>query len=251
MRVTARARLKSCKIEMYSNENTLIRVIDEQQVLDKNPVPKEERFLFDFTADQMLTCKRLFEIGYEKVEKIPMNLPEEFLKTLNEVALKASEHNIPFTPYELILRALYRETERVENRIKKEAGIEFEGVKKFKEIFKIDEKANKLALTVSVRIIQALLEVEGNFYTQFNDIAANFYDKENHSVLKKHLLGYAQGHAEPSNWVLAIALEVLAKNHVNVLDLGIEKDKIVEIWCKANPDRQDKFAEVLGLLDFE
>ncbi len=249
MRVTLRARVRNpAKFEFYDDSNKAIGVLDAQEVREVNPINDEDRFKFAMVTDNLTACEDLFKCGYENLEKLPFYLPKEFVDTLGELVIAAHKKKIPFKPSQKMLRALYREAERLRAQLRIE-GEEVSGILKYKEIFKLEEdpKVQDLKGSPAAKIIAALLKLEGPFFDQFNEIAASNYGKTNHSVKVHRLQGYARGLDEPSNWTCAVALEVLNKNKVNVFKLGIDAAVIKEIWLKSNKQESEaKFSALFA-----
>ena len=236
MKVTLRARARnSMKFEFFDDDNKVIGVLDSQEVREVNPVSDQDRFKFAMVTDNLTACEDLFKCGYENLEKVHFYLPKDFMGALNELLVAAHKKQIPFKPSQKMLRALYREAERLRVQLRTE-GEDMQGILKYKEIFKLeeDEKVKELKASPGARIVAAMLQIKGPYFDEFNEIAAANYGKTAHSVKMHRLRGYAMGLDESSNWACAVALEVLKKNKINVFNLGIDEASIKEIWLKSN-----------------
>jgi hypothetical protein len=247
IKVTIRPRLrKNAKVEISSETGKLFAVVDDQVARPVNPPPDEKKFHVGLVADQLVTNGDLFKCDYVKLEKLPMYIAPDFLKALNEIAVKAGQKGVEFTPYKKMLRALYRDAERVALYLQRtDPSTDVESLMQYKTLFKLDDdKQAARILKPGVRICAELLGVK-DFYKKFNDIAAQHYGKVEHSVLRKHIEGYASGFHEPSNWVCAVALEVLSQSKTNVFDLGIDPDVVRQVWLKSNLNRKEKPADIL------
>ena len=250
IKVAIKKRLKhDPKVEISSDKGKLFTVIDDHTARAVNRPPNSKKFAVDMIADQILTNDEMFKCEYASLEKFPLYLAPGFAEAVNDIAVKAAKKGLEFKPFSKMLRALYRDTERLAlylKRLDKDADID--QILQYKELFKVEDDKKKTALKPEARICAELLGVK-DFYKQFNEIAAKHYRKEKHSVLRKSIEGYAAGHHEPSNWVCAVALEVMSKSGINVLDLGLDNETIMTVWSKSNPDRKDKASEVLGVLN--
>ncbi len=247
MRITLRARIRHpVKFEFYDDSNKVIGVLDSQEVREVNTINDEDRFKFAMVTDNLTACEDLFKCGYENLEKLPFYVPKEFMDTLGELVVAAHKKKIPFKPSQKMLRALYREAERLRAQLRIE-GEDMPDILKYKEIFKLEEdlKMQDLKASPGAKIMAAMLQINGPFFDQFNEIAAANYGKMNHSVKIHRIQGYARGLDEPSNWGCAVALEVLKKNKIDVFKLGIDEAVIKEIWLKSN--KQDGEARFSAL----
>ena len=236
MKVTLRARARnSMKFEIFDDDNKVVGVLDNQEVREVNPVSDHDRFKFAMVTDNLIACEDLFKCGYENLEKVHFYLPKDFVAALNELIVETHKKKLDFQPSQKMLRALYREAERLRVQLRAE-GKDMQGILKYKEIFKVeeDQRVKDLKESPSARIIAAMLQLKGPYFEQFNEIAAANYGKITHSVKLHRLRGYALGLEESSNWACAVALEVLNKNKVNVFNLGIDEAAIKEIWLKSN-----------------
>lgn len=248
IKVTFRPRLRSkTKAEISSETGKLFLVVDDQQMRHVNPIPDDKKFHVNLIADEIVTNADFFNCAYEALEKYPLYLAPDFVQAINDIADKADKKGVEFLPFKKMLRALYRDTERVALYLKRQdKDIDIDTILKYKDLFKIDDKKSAI-LSFEARIFSELISVK-EYYTKFNQIAAKYYDKENHKILRKHLSSYATGYSEPNKWICAVALEVLSMSGVNVFDIGLDNEFVASIWVKSNPNRE--LSEVLGVLNF-
>ena len=79
-----------------------------------------------------------------------------------------------------------------------------------------------------LELFKKLIEIP-DFYNQFKQIATNEYQKSP-NIKIGHFKGYAQGHALPSKWICACAVDVIShrESPFNILN----SEELLDLWIK-------------------
>ncbi len=236
--VSVRPRLrKGSKVDIYHEAGKkLLGVIDNGETREVNPIPDDERFEFDWIAENFIQNEELLKAQYHELEKLRLYIDSGLLKALEKIAALAKQNDVTFEPYKKALMAIFREAKKAEGEISHRTGKKLDLLGRYRELLNIEQEKGPHNENPISSIVSELMAID-HYYTQFNDIAAKHYDKKTHSVERKHFKWYLDGTAEPSKWVYAVALEVLAANKVDVFDIGLDPKMIIDTWFKMNTKR--------------
>lgn len=160
------------------------------------------------------------------LERYRLFLPENFYNAIYELHKKCQEHKIDYKPVDSLLKSVINKIKATEKRLYEKTGIMSNVLKdiKFKDLAENSSSHN----TSTISLFKKFIETP-DFYNKFKIIATKEYRK-NLNIKIGHFKGYAQGHALPSKWICACAIDVIAHSEspLNILNL----EEILDLWVK-------------------
>ncbi|WP_058532884.1 hypothetical protein [Legionella saoudiensis] len=196
------------------------------------PLPEEAIFseaeLFEISwFDQMVKFFHEHQdANATDLERYRLFMPDNFYQAIYELHKKCQEHKIDYRPVDSLLKSIINKIKATEKSLYEKTGITSNVLKDihFKTLAENSEKHNSSALLLFKKFIEI-----PDFYNQFKQIATNDY-KKNPNIKIGHFKGYAQGHALPSKWICACAIDVIAQSESPFTILNSEE--LIELWIK-------------------
>lgn len=196
------------------------------------PLPEEAIFseaeLFEISwFDQMIKFFHEHQdTNATDLERYRLFLPENFYQAIYELHKKCQEHKIDYRPMDSLLKSIINKIKATEKNLYEKTGISSNVLKdiNFKDLTENADRLNSSTLLLFKKFIEL-----PDFYNQFKQIAINEY-KKNPNIKIGHFKGYAQGHALPSKWICACAIDVIAQSEspFNILN----SEELLDLWIK-------------------
>lgn len=177
------------------------------------------------------------------LERYRLFLPENFYQALFDLHIKCQQHNIDYKPVDSILKSIVNKIKVTEKKLYEKTGIISNVLAEinFQEIADSPDNTNNSTLL----LFKTLIEVP-DFYNQFSQISIKEYNKKS-TVKIGHFKGYAQGHALPSKWICACAIDVIAK-HASPFNM-FNADQLMDLWIKPKIRAGFEFPDFLRQLN--
>lgn len=160
------------------------------------------------------------------LERYRLFLPENFYQAIYELHKKCQKHKIDYRPVDSLLKSIINKIKVTEKNLYEKTGITSNVLSdiNFKDLAEYSDKHNSSTLLLFKKFIEL-----PEFYNQFKRIATNEY-KKNPNIKMGHFKGYAQGHALPSKWICACAIDVIAQSEspFNILN----SEELIDLWIK-------------------
>ena len=193
----------------------------------------QELFELDWYNQCLAFNHKNFGKKSDEIEKYRFFLTPEFFNALIQLSKEAAKRNLPYNPMESMLNSLLEKAKAVERSINKQDGQSINILEKLGiNLDRGNEAFQQHRKFEEGRVIFAELVNIPEYYNQFLILAKERFGKNKINAMPKHFLGYSKGHTTPSKWYYSVALEMLAKNGIDVFNLGLEPKIIIPLWLK-------------------